>query len=90
MIDSNSASIIADAYLKGARGYDIHTLYEALLKNSQNEGPLNSVGRKGMKYYNWLGYIPTLDGMHKFLTLKFLEQTNVPIHFLHFIFILCH
>ncbi|HEY4785091.1 MAG TPA: glycoside hydrolase family 92 protein, partial [Bacteroidales bacterium] len=54
----NSASIVADAYLKGARGYDIQTLYEALLKNSQNEGPLNSVGRKGVKYYNELGYIP--------------------------------
>ena len=58
MIGSNSASIVADAYLKGARGYDIQTLYEALLKNSQNEGPLNSVGRKGVKYYNELGYIP--------------------------------
>jgi len=58
MIGSNSASIIADAYLKGARGYDIQTLYEALLKNTQNEGPLNSVGRKGVKYYNELGYIP--------------------------------
>ncbi|HEX7584013.1 MAG TPA: GH92 family glycosyl hydrolase, partial [Prolixibacteraceae bacterium] len=31
MIGSNSATIIADAYLKGARGYDINTLYEAIL-----------------------------------------------------------
>jgi len=58
MIGSNSASIIADAYLKGARGYDINTLYEAILKNTGNEGPLSSVGRKGVKYYNDLGYIP--------------------------------
>jgi predicted alpha-1,2-mannosidase len=58
MIGSNSASIIADAYLKGIRGYDINTLYEAVLKNSENEGPLKSVGRFGVKYYNSLGYIP--------------------------------
>lgn len=58
MIGSNSASLIADAYLKGGKGYDINTLYEALLKNSENEGPLTSVGRKGVKYYNDLGYVP--------------------------------
>jgi predicted alpha-1,2-mannosidase len=58
MIGSNSASIIADAYLKGTRGYDIGKLYEAVLKNSENEGPLTSVGRKGVAYYNRLGYVP--------------------------------
>jgi predicted alpha-1,2-mannosidase len=58
MIGSNSASIISDAYLKGIRGYDINTLYEAILKNTENEGPLKSVGRYGVKYYNTLGYIP--------------------------------
>ncbi len=58
MIGSNSAAIIADSYLKGIRGYDIETLYEAILKNSENEGPLSSVGRKGVRHYNKLGYIP--------------------------------
>ncbi|MBV8255234.1 MAG: GH92 family glycosyl hydrolase [Chitinophaga sp.] len=58
MIGSNSASLIADAYIKGIRGYDINTLYQAILKNTENEGPLESVGRKGVKYYNTLGYIP--------------------------------
>lgn len=58
MIGSNSASLIADSYLKGIRGYDVNTLWEALLKNSENEGPLTSVGRKGVKYYNELGYVP--------------------------------
>ncbi len=58
MIGSNSASIVADAYLKGIRGYDIETLYQAMLKNAENEGPLTSVGRKGAKYYNELGYVP--------------------------------
>jgi predicted alpha-1,2-mannosidase len=58
MIGSNSASLIADAYLKGVRGFDINTAYEALIKNSNNEGPLTSVGRKGVNYYNKLGYVP--------------------------------
>ena len=58
MIGSNSAVNIADAYLKGIRGYDIATLYQAILKNSENAGPLRSVGRFGVEHYNKLGYIP--------------------------------
>jgi len=58
MIGSNSASIIADSYLKGIRGYDIETLYQAILKNTENEGLLSSMGRKGVSYYNQLGYVP--------------------------------
>ena len=58
MIGSNSATLIADAYLKGTRGYDIDKLFEAVLKNSENEGPLSSVGRAGASYYNQLGYVP--------------------------------
>ncbi|RYC67222.1 glycoside hydrolase family 92 protein [Spirosoma sordidisoli] len=58
MIGSNSASIVADAYLKGARGYDINTLYEAVLKNSENAGPISTLGRAGVEYYNKLGYVP--------------------------------
>jgi len=58
MVGSNSASLIADSYIKGIRGYDINTLYQAILKNTENEGPLSSVGRKGVKYYNELGYVP--------------------------------
>ncbi len=58
MIGNNSASVVADAYLKGLRGYDIHTLYEALLHGANNEGPMTAVGRKGVNYYNELGYVP--------------------------------
>ncbi|MFZ4561242.1 MAG: GH92 family glycosyl hydrolase [Saprospiraceae bacterium] len=65
MIGSNSASIIADAYLKGVRGFDIETLYQAILKNTENEGPLRSVGRYGVEYYNELGYIPYNVGIHE-------------------------
>ena len=44
--------------MKGCRGYDIEALYEAVVKNSETEGPLSSVGRLGVDYYNQLGYVP--------------------------------
>lgn len=58
MIGNNSASIVADAYIKGIRGYDIEKLYEALLHGANNEGPVSAVGREGVEYYNKLGYVP--------------------------------
>ncbi|HEY9007767.1 MAG TPA: GH92 family glycosyl hydrolase [Ohtaekwangia sp.] len=58
MIGSNSASIVSDAYIKGMRGYDVNALYEAVLKNSEQAGPLTAVGRAGVQYYNTLGYVP--------------------------------
>ncbi|AKD02308.1 GH92 family glycosyl hydrolase [Pontibacter korlensis] len=58
MVGNNSASVVADAYLKGIRGQDMKALYEALLKGANNEGPLTAVGRAGAAYYNKLGYVP--------------------------------
>jgi len=65
MVGSNSAINIADAYLRGIRGYDIETLYEAIIKNTKSKGPINSVGRFGAKYYNSLGYIPYDVGVNE-------------------------
>ena len=66
MIGSNSASLIADAYLKDIKGYDIEKLYEAILKNSSNvHEKINSVGRYGHEYYNKLGYIPYDVDIHE-------------------------
>jgi predicted alpha-1,2-mannosidase len=58
MIGNNSASVVADAYIKGLRGYEIDTLFKALLHGANNEGPNDAVGRRGVKYYNTLGYVP--------------------------------
>jgi len=58
MIGSNSASIISDAYSKGVQMQSQNILYEAILKNTNNAGPMSSVGRYGVEYYNQLGYIP--------------------------------
>jgi predicted alpha-1,2-mannosidase len=65
MIGSNSASLIADSYLKGIRGYDIETLYKAILMNTDSVGPVSSVGRLGAKYYNDLGYVPYNVGINE-------------------------
>ncbi|MCC3159231.1 GH92 family glycosyl hydrolase [Hymenobacter sp. 15J16-1T3B] len=58
MVGNNSASVVADAYLKGGRGYDINLLYQALLHGANNAGPMTAVGRAGVEYYNKLGYVP--------------------------------
>lgn len=58
MIGNNSASVVADAYIKGLRGYDIEKLWEAVKHGANNEGPMEAVGRSGVKYYNELGYVP--------------------------------
>jgi predicted alpha-1,2-mannosidase len=58
MIGNNSASVVAEAYVKGLRGYDIDTLWQALKHGADNEGPMTAVGRAGVKYYNELGYVP--------------------------------
>jgi predicted alpha-1,2-mannosidase len=58
MIGQNSASVVADAYIKGLRGYDIESLYQAVTKGANHEGPIDAVGREGVQYYNTLGYVP--------------------------------
>ncbi|MEN9919387.1 MAG: hypothetical protein RL662_1823 [Bacteroidota bacterium] len=59
MVGNNSASVVADAYLKGLRGYDIETLWQAVVHGANAEHPeIGSTGRKGYQYYNKLGYVP--------------------------------
>ncbi len=59
MVGNNSASIVADAYLKGCRGYDIQKLYEGVLYGTDHVHPkVRSTGRLGYEYYNKLGYVP--------------------------------
>ncbi len=58
MVGNNSASVVADAWVKGIRSKDIETLYEALKHGADNAGPLTAVGRAGASYYKELGYVP--------------------------------
>ncbi len=67
MVGSNSACLIADAYVKGIRDFDAEVLMEAMVKGAQVEKgrPENSVGRWGLEYYNSLGYIPYDVGINE-------------------------
>ena len=56
MVGNNSASVVADAYLKGLKGYDIETLWEAVKHGANAVHPnVGSTGRLGHEYYNKLG-----------------------------------
>ena len=59
MVGNNSASVLADAYLKGVKVEDTKALFEGLVHGSENMHPtVSSTGRRGHEYYNTLGYVP--------------------------------
>ncbi len=61
MVGDHLIPIIADAYLKGFRDYDIGFLYEAIRTKALEEPrpPVPShMGRSGLKWYKELGYTP--------------------------------
>ena len=66
MVGNNSASVVADAYVKGLRGYDIETLWKAVVHGANSVHPgISSTGRKGFEYYNRLGYVPYDVGINE-------------------------
>ncbi|MBP3613440.1 MAG: GH92 family glycosyl hydrolase [Bacteroidaceae bacterium] len=66
MVGNNSASVLADAFVKGVRVQDLETLYEGLQWGTRNVHPdVSSTGRIGHEYYNTLGYVPCDVGIHE-------------------------
>ncbi|MBR4966993.1 MAG: GH92 family glycosyl hydrolase [Bacteroidaceae bacterium] len=66
MVGNNSASVLADAFVKGIEFEDADLLYEGLLHGTSNVHPtVPSTGRLGHQYYNSLGYIPCDVGIHE-------------------------
>ena len=66
MVGNNSASVVADAYIKGLRGYDIEKLWEAVVRDANSVHPtVSSSGRLGWQYYNELGYVPCDVGINE-------------------------
>lgn len=61
MIGNNSLSLIADAYIKGIRGFDTQKALEAMVHQTMAQGEPLSVGRNGYKEYLELGYVPYPD-----------------------------
>ena len=66
MVGNNSASVVADAHVKGIRGYDIETLWEAVKHGANAVHPhVSSTGRLGWDWYNRLGYVPCDVGINE-------------------------
>ncbi len=67
MIGNNSASVVADAYLKGlVKESDLEALYTAMVHATENVHPeVSSTGRLGHQYYNTLGYVPYDVNIHE-------------------------
>ena len=66
MVGNNSASVVADGWLKGIRGQDIETLWKAVTHGAHAVHPtVSSSGRLGWQYYDSLGYVPCDVGINE-------------------------
>ncbi len=74
MVGDHADAIIADAYVKGLRGFDVAEAYRMMRKNATelpatHELYLDGRGRRGLDSYLKYGYIPLedqiLDAFHK-------------------------
>jgi predicted alpha-1,2-mannosidase len=66
MVGNNSASVLADAFIKGVRVDDTALLYEGLQNGANAVHPkVSSTGRLGYGQYNRLGYVPCDVGIYE-------------------------
>ena len=66
MVGNNSASVVAEAWLKGIRGQDIDVLWEAVTSGAHKVHPdVPSTGRLGWQLYDTLGYVPCDAGIRE-------------------------
>ena len=66
MVGNNSASVVADAYLKGVQVEDVELLWQAVVHGANAVHPnVSSTGRLGFDYYNKLGYVPYNVGINE-------------------------
>ena len=68
MIGDHCAVALADAYIKGVRGFDYEKAYEAMRKNAfespaRFEDYQNGMGRRALQSYLKYGYIPLEDSV---------------------------
>ena len=65
MVGNNSASVIAEAYLKGVGGNDPEVMWKALVHGAHDCLERSASGRKGYSYYDSLGFIPCNIGLNE-------------------------
>lgn len=65
MVGNNSASVIAEAYLKGIGGADFDLMWKALDKGAHTFREGSASGRKGWEWYDRLGYVPCDKGINE-------------------------
>ncbi len=66
MVGNNSASVLADAFVKGIAIDDTALLYEGLQHGTYNvHTTVASTGRLGHEHYNRLGYVPCDIGINE-------------------------
>lgn len=59
MVGNNSASVVADAFMKGVTKGDANAMFEGLLSGANSVHPrVSTTGRIGFQQYNELGYVP--------------------------------
>lgn len=67
MIGDHASTMIADAYLKGIRGFDAETAYRYMRKNAFEHPSIEEYkdgkGRRALKSYLQYGYIPLEDSV---------------------------
>lgn len=62
MIGTHADSVIADAYMKGIRDYDVQKAYAAIRKDGTEKGTGIFNARSGIEDYLRLGYVPADTG----------------------------
>ena len=66
MVGNNSASVVADAAVKGVNTRDLQALYDCIVYGTEHVHPtVSSTGRLGNAYYNALGYVPCDVGIRE-------------------------
>ena len=68
MIGDHCLSVLADAYIKGIRGFDLEKAYEGMRRNAfeqpaDRQEYRDGMGRRAMDSYLKYGYIPLEDGV---------------------------
>ncbi|SFD12849.1 GH92 family glycosyl hydrolase [Algibacter pectinivorans] len=59
MHGTHGDAVIADAYIKGIKGYNVDKAFEAMIKNATTKSTGRYVARAGILEYQKLGYVPT-------------------------------